>query len=141
MLSKIFLSLTLTMGLSYWILSTMWLNHPTCKDMIQQAWRLHTNGSRAAQLINKLSNVRKKATNWNRPGFGKVYNEIKRKLAHLQDIQNTITSLEDVRKKKLIREDLEVLLYREEIMWTQKARSNWILYGDRNIKYFQIMIR
>lgn len=102
---------------------------------------MHTNGSRAAQLINKLSNVRKKATNWNRPGFGKVYNEIKRKLAHLQDIQNTITSLEDVRKKKLIREDLEVLLYREEIMWTQKARSNWILYGDRNIKYFQIMIR
>lgn len=102
---------------------------------------MHTNGSRAAQLINKLSNVRKKATNWNRPGFGKVYNEIKRKLAHLQDIQNTITSLEDVRKKKLIKEDLEVLLYREEIMWTQKARSNWILYGDRNIKYFQIMIR
>lgn len=26
-------------------------------------------------------------------------------------------------------------------MWTQKARSNWILYGDRNIKYFRIMIR
>ena len=26
-------------------------------------------------------------------------------------------------------------------MWAQKVRSNWILYGDRNIEYFQTMVR
>ena len=92
--------------------------------MIHQVWRLHTKGSRATQLSNKLSNVRKEAINWNKSDFGKVDSEIKRKLADLQEIQNSITSLEDVRREKIIREELEVLLYREEIMWAQKARSN-----------------
>ena len=64
----------------------MWLNHPTCKDMIYQAWRLHTKGSRATQLNNKLLNVRKEAINWNKLDFGKVDSEIKRKLADLQEI-------------------------------------------------------
>ena len=26
-------------------------------------------------------------------------------------------------------------------MWAQKARTNWILYGERNTKYFQTMVR
>ena len=26
-------------------------------------------------------------------------------------------------------------------MWAQKARTNWILHGDRNTKYFQTIFR
>ena len=27
----------------------MWITHPICKDMVQQAWNIHTKGSRAVQ--------------------------------------------------------------------------------------------
>ena len=32
----------------------MWLCHPTCKSMVQQAWNSHTVGSRTFQLRHKL---------------------------------------------------------------------------------------
>ena len=48
---------------------------------------------------------------------------------------------EDVRSVRVCREELEALLNREQLMWAQKARSNWLLYGDRNTKYFQTVVR
>ena len=47
----------------------------------------------------------------------------------------------DVRRERACREELEELLNREELMWAQKARTNWILHGDRNTKYFQTIVR
>ena len=57
----------------------MWIIHSTCQDMIQQSRDLQTHGSRATQLRNKFSNVKKKALEWNKLVFGRVENEIKLK--------------------------------------------------------------
>ena len=88
--------------------------------MIHQAWNLHTKGSRGAQLNNKLANVKKEAIGWNKSVFGKVELEIKKKLAELQEMQDSIVSIEDVRKEKILREELEGLLNKEEIMCAQR---------------------
>lgn len=40
-----------------------------------------------------------------------------------------------------MRKDLEDLLDKEELKWAQKVRNNWILYGDRNTKYFQTIVK
>ena len=32
--------------------------------------------------------------------------------------------------------EYEVVLFEEEALWAQKARSHWIAQGDRNTKYF-----
>ena len=78
--------------------------------MIRQAWNLHIKGSRGAQLNNKLANVKKEAIGWNKSIFGKVELEIKKKLAELQEMQDSIVSIEDVRKEKILRKELEGLL-------------------------------
>ena len=78
--------------------------------MIHQAWNLHIKGSRGAQLNNKLANVKKEAIGWNKSIFGKVELEIKKKLAELQEMQDSIVSIEDVRKEKILRKELEGLL-------------------------------
>ena len=46
-----------------------------------------------------------------------------------------------MRREKDLRKELENLMTREEIMWAQKARSDWIVQGDRNAKYFQTIIK
>ena len=92
-------------------------------------------------MFTKLSNVKKEALKWNKLVLGRLDNDIKKKLAELQEIQDSIDSLEAVRKEKTMREELEVLLNSEETMWAQKARSNWILNGDRNTRYFQTVVR
>ena len=56
-------------------------------------------------------------------------------------MQNSINSLEDIRKERQLREEIEDLLDKEELKWAQKARANWILYGDRNTKYFKTVVK
>ena len=56
-------------------------------------------------------------------------------------MQNSINSFEDIRKERQLREEIEDLLDKEELKWAQKPRTNWILYDDRNTKYFQTIVK
>ena len=85
--------------------------------------------------------MRKNLISWNKQVFGKVKNDIRLKQAQLQSIQNSILTVDDVRKEKLFREELETLMHREEVMWSQKARCNWVILGDKNTRYFQTMVK
>ena len=85
--------------------------------------------------------MRKNLISWNKQVFGKVKNDIRLKQAQLQSIQNSILTIDDVRKEKLFREELETLMHREEVMWSQKARCNWVILGDKNTRYFQTMVK
>lgn len=40
-----------------------------------------------------------------------------------------------VRETALLKE-LDVVLEQEEILWYQKSRDKWIVFGDRNTKYY-----
>nr|POE55350.1 hypothetical protein CFP56_60122 [Quercus suber] len=94
----------------------MWISHSTCHDLIKQSWNLNLSGSRAAQLRNKLSNVRKNILEWNRRVFGRVETEIQEKKTQLQILQNSISSIEDAKAEKALRMEIETLLDREELM-------------------------
>ncbi|XP_075675158.1 uncharacterized protein LOC142644424 [Castanea sativa] len=119
----------------------MLTTHPNCKSMIQQAWSANLTGSRAAQLRCKILNVKKIAVQWNKFVFGKVGRDIKLKQAQLQQLQDSLGSIEDVRKDRQLRCELEDLMNKKELMWAQKARAKWILQGDRNTKYFQTVVK
>ncbi|KAF3968914.1 hypothetical protein CMV_007252 [Castanea mollissima] len=97
------------------IFEYMWITHTDCKGMVRKAWDFHTQGSRAEQLKNRLSNVRRVALDWNRNVFGRAETEIWRKQNQLQQIQNSINTLEDIRRERVAREELEELLNREEL--------------------------
>ena len=62
--------------------------------------------------------------------------EIREKQKTLQDLQDSIKTVQDIRVGKELREDIENLMKIEEIMWAQKARSTWIIQGDRNTTFF-----
>ena len=62
--------------------------------------------------------------------------EKREKQKTLQDLQDSIKTVQDIRVGKELREDIENLMKIEEIMWAQKARSTWIIQGDRNTTLF-----
>ena len=95
----------------------MWLSHPSCKSVVQKAWHNRVKGSRAFQLRHKLINVRDEFQVWNKEVFGKVENEIHMKQNQLKLVQNSISSLQDVKREAELRDELEVLMQREEVMW------------------------
>ena len=73
--------------------------------------------------------------------FGRVENEIKMKQFQLQILQNSISSIEDAKREKSLKLEIEDLFDRKELMWAQKARTKWFLQGDRNTNYFQIVVK
>ncbi|XP_023911621.1 uncharacterized protein LOC112023233 [Quercus suber] len=91
----------------------MWASHPTWKEVIQKAWSSFSYGIKAYQLQNKLNRVRKDFFQWNKEVFGRVERDIQQKMVQLQDARNSISSIDDVRKERAIREELEILLNRE----------------------------
>ena len=53
--------------------------------------------------------------------------EIREKQKTLQDLQDSIKSIQDIRVEWELRENIENLMEKEEIMWAQKAISTWII--------------
>ena len=78
---------------------------------------------------------------WNKEVFGKVENEIHMIQNQLKLVQNSISSLTDIKREAELRKELEILMQREEVMWAQKARSDWVLFGDRNTRFFQTVVK
>uniref|UniRef100_A0A7N2N230 Reverse transcriptase n=1 Tax=Quercus lobata TaxID=97700 RepID=A0A7N2N230_QUELO len=60
--------------------------------------------------------VRKEFVHWNRKVFGRIEQEINQKKRLLQDLQNNVIFMEDVGQERELRDELECLLKREELM-------------------------
>ncbi|KAL4353703.1 hypothetical protein GQ457_06G025370 [Hibiscus cannabinus] len=79
------------------------------------------------------------ASNWNREVFGLLGRSKRILLARLRGVQRC---LDQKRTKGLLKleqkllTELESVLDHEEQLWKQKARMDWIQFGDRNTRYF-----
>ena len=80
--------------------------------MVSKAWEWQSSGSRVVKLRNKFNNIKIVARKWNREVFGRVEIDIKSKIDRLQQLQNSINSLEDIRKERQLREEIEDLIRR-----------------------------
>lgn len=68
--------------------------------------------------------------------FGNVQHRIKalkRRMAHLQR-QERITDTRE--QERMLGRQLEEWLSREEMLWRQRSRVEWLREGDRNSKFF-----
>ena len=120
----------------------MWTTHPDCDSLIHESWSTTTRlGSHAFCLKSKTDRMKEKFKIWNKTTFGQVEREIEQQTNQLKQIQEKIQSVEDVLIEKILRDNLENLLHREQVIWAQKAKKDWDLKGDRNTRFFQIVIR
>ncbi len=119
----------------------MWITHLDCTTIIEEAWSTSQVGSHAFKLSRKLNTPRDKFRIWNKEAFGKVEKDIEKKKEELRIAQEQIYSIEDVTRESEVRNQLEQLLDREALVWSQKARVEWDLKGDRNKKYFQTVVK
>ncbi|XP_028804491.1 uncharacterized protein LOC114759480 [Neltuma alba] len=114
------------------------------------SWTLHSDFSRLVErnwnnelvLADNIENFRKKAQNWNMEVFGMIGKQkrtLQRRLAGVQKAleSNPLSShLLDL-EFSLVTE-YENICLREELLWVQKSRSQWIQNGDRNTHYYHM---
>ena len=96
----------------------MWNSHPDCPSLVKNAWKDKIpSGSHAFCLTKKLENVRDRFKVWNKQSFRVLDKQILVKKEELRKAQENIHSLQDVLTESKLREQLEDLMDREQIMW------------------------
>lgn len=61
---------------------------------------------------------------------------ISAKTQQLQEAEELAPEAQNVPLIKALREELAVLYAKEEKMWKQRSRNQWLQHGDRNTRFF-----
>ncbi|KAL5777196.1 hypothetical protein ACOSP7_010122 [Xanthoceras sorbifolium] len=99
-----------------------WIGYSECSSLIQKNWGVH---GATVSFSNISSNIRRCAQSlqvWNNDNLLHLRNKISKKRLRLQSLNAS--------------KELDVLLYKEEIYWRQKARTQWLQGGDKNNRFF-----
>ncbi|PKA50374.1 hypothetical protein AXF42_Ash013463 [Apostasia shenzhenica] len=114
----------------------MWLRDPSCSKVVESSWRTAFKPQDRTNLLGNLAAVGKALSNWNRESFGHIQNAIQKTQKSLEHTNKLPISQDRLKEKMALQSQLNELLEREEILWKQRARVDWLKHGDRNTAYF-----
>jgi len=113
----------------------MWEREESLTDVILDAWEGGSPCPDLGAVASALQNVMKSMQAWSREKFGSVRRKLEELRVELASL-NGLTDDESRMKAKETAKAMNEMLYREEMMWLQRSRINWLKEGDRNTRYF-----
>ncbi|KAL0410924.1 UNVERIFIED_CONTAM: hypothetical protein Slati_3682100 [Sesamum latifolium] len=97
---------------------------------------LEVEGTAAERVLQHLHSVREGLIGWDRTSFGHIRLRVKDIEDKLVCLESDPIRAEDNLLRSRLRRDLEETLSREEIMWKQRGKAQWLQEGDRNTPFF-----
>ncbi|KAF7824023.1 reverse transcriptase [Senna tora] len=123
----------------------MWLLDDSCKKVFSDAWNINELGSLAYLFVSKCRNVMITLKKWNREVFGHVQSKIsalqQQIIALQQQVGEYVQDVTVSATEASLRNELEDLLDKEELLWAQKSHQMCLVQGDRNTKYFLTLVK
>lgn len=111
----------------------MWLRNPEFNETVESSWLA---ASQAGSLGTILKDCGSQLSFWNSSRFGNVQRKIKNLKSKIQRLRTGQRTDIAVTEKANASQELDEWLEREELLWRQRARYDWIKEGDRNTKFF-----
>src|SRR3954470_7951193 len=94
-----------------------------------EGW-LKNSADTVTELHAKLQNLSADLTAWDRTQFGNVRAEIQKLKSELQSLRAIPGRYAPMHVEVKIADRLVELFHREEILWRQRARLDWLAHGD-----------
>ena len=114
----------------------VWTSEEGCENTIKESWENRVDGSAMFKVANKLKQCKKGLGSWSRSTFGNISNQLAEKRRFLRAAELEVVRGGNMSTVKNLKMEVNSLLGKEERLWHQRSRSNWLRAGDQNTRFF-----
>ena len=114
----------------------VWLKDEGCEVVIKKAWSGRNMGEPVDRLIWKVDACRSSLQTWSRTSFGNIRRLLTQKKKQLAQAEATSMAGDHHDQIRVLRSEVYELMVKEECLWHQRSRVDWLKSGDMNTSYF-----
>ena len=114
----------------------MWLAEKECGATVKRAWEIQPSGNHMYRVVTKIKKCKKLLKSWSKEHFGSIKNQLRLKKELLWKAEEDSAKGGNHEVVVQLHRELNVLLDKENRMWSQRSRAQWLACGDRNTKFF-----
>jgi len=113
----------------------MWEREASLEEVVRSSLVDTGPKSDLGSVASALRGLMGSLQSWSKEKFGSVRRKLEELRRQLSDLQ---CKLDDASRKqaKDVANEMNEMLYREEMMWLQCSRISWLKEGDKNTKFF-----
>lgn len=104
--------------------------------MVHSAWDMGLHIDPMSSVLVKVGHYQEQLITWNKKAFGNVCWKLAKVRKQLEKAMARSMAGGGNGRLASLNEQLQNLMALEEHMWSQRSKSDWLQYGDQNIKYF-----
>lgn len=114
-------------GLRPFKFEAVWTTSSDFNDMLRKEWKGESS------LASALQGLSVKLRAWNKATFGNIFRRKRRNALRLGRIQKALASRTTsflINLEHELRDERNLILLQEELLWRQKSRNEWLKSGD-----------
>ncbi|GLT85698.1 hypothetical protein SLE2022_038790 [Rubroshorea leprosula] len=100
-----------------------------------QGWSTNRVGSPLFKMAAKISQCRQSLKEWSKSS-GSSHQQLAQLQQELEALQQEELTEPNISRQQLLIDRIHTHWIQEEAYWFQRARTNWLTFGDRNSKFF-----
>ena len=114
----------------------VWLKDNRFDDVVYSTWDRCVEGDAMGKVLGKVADCQVQFKMWNKYTFGNIRVELAKKKKLLLKVEGVSMGGSNHGRVKVLTDEIHGLMEKEEVLWHQRAKNDWLKFGDQNTKYF-----